>query len=335
MSDQRDKRRRASFLWPLLLLALAVIVIGVGLWLASRPAPPMIQGMVDADVVQVSAKVPGRLERLYAHEGDSVTAGQLLYVLSSPELDAKTEQVEAQRLAADAQALKAQNGARREDIDAAYASWQAAKANAELAEKTFIRMQNLYDEGVISLQKRDEAAAAAKATASTAAAAYAQYAKASTGTRPEDIVSAEAQAAQAAAGVREVGSLQEELSVVAPIDGEISRKNANIGEVVPPTLAVFSMFDPNDIWVAINVREDQFSSLSIGQELSGNVPALERDGLRFRVYYIAPLGSFATWRATRESSGFDVKTFEVRLRPINPPDALRPGMSVLFAWPPR
>ncbi len=318
----------------LMLLAVVILIIALGLWLASRPEPPMLQGMTDADVIQVSAKVPGRLERLLVREGDRVVAGQLLYILSSPELDAKTVQVQAQRTAADAQAEKAQTGARVEDIDAAFASWQAAQANARLAATTFVRMRNLYNEGVVSRQTYDESAAAAKATANAADAAHAQYRKAVAGARTEDIRSAEALAVEAAAGVAEVSSLQSELNVLAPIAGEISRKNANIGEVIPPTMAVFSMFDPADIWVTVNVREDQFHSMAMNQELTGSVPALDGRDYRFKVYYIAPLGEFATWRATRESSGYDVKTFEVRLRPQEAVQELRPGMSVLFKWPP-
>lgn len=324
---------RSSRGWLLAALIIVVLIVACGLWLATRPPRPMIQGMVDTDQIQVGAKVPGRLEALAVHEGDHVKAGQLLFVLSSPELDAKMAQVQAQQAAAESQALKARNGAQTEDIQSARSAWQAAEANAALAAKTSARVGNLYDEGVVSLQKRDEATAAARATSNAAAAARAQYEKAFGGARPEDIKSAESLAAQAEAGVREVAALQAELRITAPVTGEISRRNANVGEVVPPTLPVISMFEPDKLWVSLNVRENQFHGLKVGQTLSGTVPALDHQRIDFTIYYIAPLGDFATWRATRESSGYDIKTFEVRVRPSQTPEALRPGMSVLFDWP--
>ncbi|TBR40696.1 HlyD family efflux transporter periplasmic adaptor subunit [Dyella terrae] len=314
-------------------VVIVVAIVVLGLWLAARPPKPMIQGMVDTDQIQVAAKVPGRLEAVMVHEGDRVKAGQLLFVLSSPELDAKLAQVQAQQVAAESQAAKARHGAQSEDIQSARSAWQASEANAALAARTVTRVANLYAEGVVSLQRRDEAVAMAKATANAAAAAKAQYEKALGGARPEDIKSAESLASQAEAGVREVAALQAELRITAPVAGEISRRNANVGEVVPPTLPVISMFEPDKLWVSLNVRENQFHGLRIGQELSGTVPALNDKRLRFKVYYIAPLGDFATWRATRESSGYDIKTFEVRVRPDNAPPELRPGMSVLFDWP--
>jgi HlyD family secretion protein len=80
------------------------------------------------------------------------------------------------------------------------------------------------------------------------------------------------------------------------------------------------------------MREDRFHGLAMGRTLRGHVPALARDA-DFRVYHISPRGDFATWRATREASGYDVRAFEVRLRPAAAVPGLRPGMSVLFDWP--
>lgn len=331
MTETRPRSLPRGALAGVVIAVLAIVALG--LWLATRPPKPMIQGMVDTDQIQVAAKVPGRLEALMVHEGDRVKAGQLLFVLSSPELDAKLAQVQAQQAAAESQAAKARHGAQSEDIETARSAWQAAEATAALAAKTVARVSNLYTEGVVSLQKRDEAVAAAKASANAAAAAKFQYEKAMGGARPEDIKGAEALATQAEAGVREVAALQAELRITAPVAGEISRRNANVGEVVPPTLPVISMFEPDKLWVSLNVRENQFHGLKNGQELDGTVPALDGRRLRFKVYYIAPLGDFATWRATRESSGYDIKTFEIRVRPEDAPPELRPGMSVLFDWP--
>ncbi|GAA5784328.1 HlyD family secretion protein [Chitiniphilus shinanonensis] len=329
MTASATTRRAAVFLLVIALLAL----IGYGLWQAYRPAPDQIQGMVDADELRIGAKVPGRLEAVFVHEGDRVKAGQVLFTLSSPELDAKLAQVRAQHAAAESQKDKADNGARPEDIAAARAAWEAAAANAVLAEKTHTRLEALYREGVVTGQRRDEARAARDATAQLAAAARAEYQKAVAGARPEDKAGAAAQTKQAEAGVAEVAALQAELKVVSPAAGEITHRTANVGEIVPPGYPVFTVVDPQDVWVSMNVREDQFHALKLGSELRGTVPALDGRQARFKVSFINPRGEFATWRAVRQSDGYDVRSFEVRARPLAPVDGLRPGMSVLFAWP--
>jgi HlyD family secretion protein len=92
--------------------------------------------------------------------------------------------------------------------------------------------------------------------------------------------------------------------------------------------------DLSDQWITVNLREDRLSALKVGDTLTAVIPALGSSRLQFTVYYISPLGAFATWRATRETGGFDVRTFEVRARPLRPIDGLRPGMSALIDWPP-
>ena len=67
--------------------------------------------------------------------------------------------------------------------------------------------------------------------------------------------------------------------------------------------------------------------------IKGSVPALEARSAAFRVEFVAPAGDFATWRATRQSRGFDIKSFEVRAAPVQKIEGLRPGMTVLFDWP--
>lgn len=310
-----------------------LVLIGVGLYLAYKPVPDQIQGMVDSDEIRIGAKVPGRLESLAVAEGDEVKPGQLLATLSSPELQAKVVQVQAMQAAAESQQTKADNGARVQDIAAARSAWQAALANADLAAKTQERLGRLYAQGVVSLQRRDESVAAAKATAQIAEAARQEYEKAVAGARTEDKAGAAAITRQAVAGVAEVTSLQSELKIVAPAAGQISHRTANVGEVVPPGFPVFMLVDLADLWVSLNVRENQFHGLKIGQQISGAIPALDMKKVTFTVYFISPRGDFATWRAVRQSDGYDIKSFEVRARPAAPVAGMRPGMSVLFDWP--
>jgi len=134
--------------------------------------------------------------------------------------------------------------------------------------------------------------------------------------------------------VAEAASYVDDNTLRSSVDGQMMVKVVEQGELVSPGLPVLTIVDLTDQWITVNVREDRLAGLRVGDTLSAVIPALGSGHLRFTVYYISPLGSFATWRATRESGGFDVRTFEVRARPLRPIDGLRPGMSALIDWPP-
>lgn len=317
-------------------LAVAAIValIAIGLWLAYRPAPDQLQGMVDTDEITIATKAPlSRVEKLLASPGQSVKAGQVLAILSSPEIDARSQQAQGVLTSAEALQTRTTKGLRTEDVASLRAAWQSAQATATLAQKTFTRTNNLFQEGVVSAQRRDEALAARDATAKQAELTRQQYQKALNGATEEERAAAEAQVQIAKAGVAEATSLRGETRLIAPRDGEIAKRMVNGGELVPLAFPAFTLVDLNDLWVTINIREDQFNSLKNGQVITGSIPALNRKAVPFKVDYISPQGDFATWRATRQSRGYDVRSFEVRARPTAKVSGLRPGMSVLFDWP--
>ena len=314
-----------------LALVLAIVVV-VGLWLAWRSPAEQLQGMADADTVNVAAKITARLAELKVREGDRVKAGQVLFVLDSPEVAAKEEQAQGALEAASAVADKADAGARSEDIRAAQANWKRAEAGATLADATYQRVQNLFNEGVMTRQKRDEALAQARSSRELSNAARAQYDQALAGAREQDKRAAQGQVRQARGAVAEVDAAREEVNGRAPLAGEINKRMADVGELVPAGYPVFTLVDIDRMWVSVNLRESQMRGLKIGSRLRGQVPALDRD-VEFEVYFINPAGDYATWRATRQSSGYDVRSFEIRLRPVARVEGFRPGMSVLFAWP--
>ncbi|WP_141057168.1 HlyD family secretion protein [Stenotrophomonas rhizophila] len=314
-----------------LALVLAIVVV-VGLWLAWRSPAEQLQGMADADTVNVAAKITARLAELKVREGDRVKAGQVLFVLDSPEVAAKEEQAQGALEAASAVADKADAGARSEDIRAAQANWKRAEAGATLADATYQRVQNLFNEGVMTRQKRDEALAQARSSRELSNAARAQYDQALAGAREQDKRAAQGQVRQARGAVAEVDAAREEVNGRAPLAGEINKRMADVGELVPAGYPVFTLVDIERMWVSVNLRESQMRGLKIGNRLRGQVPALDRD-VEFEVYFINPAGDYATWRATRQSSGYDVRSFEIRLRPVARVEGFRPGMSVLFAWP--
>lgn len=329
-STGRAARRKRSF--AISAAVFGILLLIAGLWLASRPAAEQLQGMVDADEVNVATKALARVDRLIAGEGQRVTAGTLLATLSSPEITGGQAQAQGALDAARAIASETNEGARSEDIATLRATWQGAKAAADLAAVTSRRTANLYAQGVVAAQRRDEAAAARDSSARNAEAAHQQYLKALAGARPQNKAAANAQVRIAQAALQTADALRQETRLVSPIAGEVARKLVEPGEVVSPVIPAYQVIDIDNPWVSLNLREDHYRSLSIGAVLHGHIPALDRNA-DFRVYLIAPRGDFATWRATREASGYDVRTFEVRLRPVTAIAKLRPGMSVLFDWP--
>ncbi len=313
--------------------AIVVSLLAFGLWLSYRPTPGQLQGMIDAHEVRVASKVTGRIAEFHVEEGQTVESGQLLYTIDSPEVAAKSQQASGALAAAEAVEAKAMEGTRAEDIRAAEAQWLRAKTAADLAQTTFERTQRLFDEGVLTGQKRDEAETNAIASKEAARAARAQYDLALAGARTEDKRAASGQAEQARGAVAEVNAALVETRITAPVSGEVGRRLAQVGEIAPQGFPVFVITEVSKPWVALYVREDQLKGMTKDAVLTGSVPALDDSQAKFRVTYIAPAGDFATWRATRQSSGFDIKSFEVHLAPAGPIDGLRPGMTVLFDWP--
>lgn len=312
-------------------LVLGIVVISLIVWLSVNPAPTLIQGEVEATSYKISSKLAGRLEEMEVKEGQKVAKGDLLFVLSTPEVEAKLEQAMAARNAAGAQSAKARDGARPQEIEAAYNMWRKAEAGVGLAQKSFDRILNLYNAGVVPAQKYDEVSANLTAAKTTAAAARAQYDMALEGARKQDIEAAAALVAQATGAVMEVEFYLEDAAQYAPIDGEISTIIAEKGELVGAGYPVVTMLDMKDMWVTFNIKESLLPKIKIGTTLTGYVPGLGRD-ITLKVYYMAVQAEYATWSATRTKGDFDIRTFEVKARPESQADGLRPGMSVVVNW---
>lgn len=319
--------RSALVVTTVVLLVLALLAIG--LRLAFRPQPVLLEGEVEATEIDVAAKVPGRVESVAIKLGQSVERGALLFTLESPELRAKLTQAEGARDAAGAMSRKADTGARLEEIRAAEQQWQRAQAAADLAAVTLERVERLHREGIVPRQRRDEAAAQTKAARAAAASAQALHEMAVSGAREEDRTAAAAVASQAGGAVTEVEAYLAETQIKAPHAGEVSSLLIDPGEIAPAGFPVVTLVDLTDIWVVFQIREDLLAGIGLGTELTGRVPALGNREVTFKVDYLAALGAFATWRATSASAGFDLKTFEIRARPIEPVAGLRPGMSVI------
>ena len=308
-------------------VAVVIIVAVIGVLALDRD-PDTIQGQVEVGEYRVSSKVPGRILELRVKEGDYVKAGDTLAVIDAPEVRAKMEQAQGAEAAASALELKAQNGARKEQIQGAYQVLQQATAGKEIAEKSYNRVQRLYDEGVMSAQKRDEAYANFKAMEAQMKAAQSQYDMAVNGARREDKLAAQAQTARARGAVQEVNSYIHETVQIATKDGEVSEIYPKVGELVGTGSPIMSIAMMDDLWGTFNIREDRLEGLKVGSELTVFVPAFKKD-IRMRVYYVKDQGFYAVWKATKANGQYDLKTFEVKARPVDKLEGLRPGMTLV------
>ena len=308
--------------------AVVVIVAVIGLIALDRD-PDIIQGQIEVSEYRVSSKVPGRILELRVKEGDYVKAGDTLAILDAPEVRAKMEQAQSAQSAAAALELKAQNGARKEQIQGAFSVLQQAKAGFEIAEKSYNRVQRLFDEGVMSAQKRDEAFASYKAMEAQMKAAQSQYDMAVNGARMEDKMAATAQVGRAKGAVQEVNSYIHETVQIAQKEGEVTDVYPKVGELVGTGSPIMSIAMMDDMWGTFNVREDQLNGMQVGTEFSVFVPAFNKE-VKMKVYHLKDQGSFAVWKATKANGQYDLKTFEVKARPVEKLEGLRPGMSLVI-----
>ena len=323
------KEKEGSLLLGLIaLLAVVVIVALVGL-LALRPEKTLIQGEAEAAEYRVSGKVPGRVEMYLFDEGEKVKKGDTLVIIYSPEVEAKKAQALAAREMAEAVNEKAHNGAQREQITGAYELYQKAKAGEEIYRKSYERVQRLFDKGVVSAQKRDEVEAQYKASVATVRAARSQYDMALAGARKEDKAAAEAQVARVDGILKEVAAAEAERYLLSPCDGEVSEKFPKVGELVGQGSPVMSIVDLTDVWFTFAVREDMLGKFSMGSTVTVKIPALGDDKYPVVVTHLKAMGTYATWRSTQQNGGYDVRTFDVKCRPMADIPGLRPGMTAL------
>ena len=309
-------------------VAVVIIVALIG-YLALDREPDVIQGQVEVTEYRVSSKVPGRILELREKEGDYVKAGDTLAILDAPEVRAKMEQARGAESAAAALELKARNGAREEQVRGAFSVLQQAKAGLEIAEKSYNRVQRLYDEGVMSAQKRDEAFANYKAMEAQCKAAQSQYDMAVNGARMEDKLAAAAQVGRAKGAVNEVNSYIHETVQIAQKEGEVSDIFPKVGELVGTGSPIMSIAVMDDLWGTFNVREDQLADMQVGSEFTAFVPAFNKE-VKMKVYYLKDQGSYAVWKATKANGQYDLRTFEVKARPVEKLEGLRPGMSLVI-----
>ncbi len=308
--------------------AVVVIVALIGYFTLGHD-DEVIQGQVEVTEYRVSSKVPGRVLELRVKEGDYVKVGDTLAIIDAPDVKAKMVQARSAEDAATAMDDMAKAGARQEQVRGAYQVLQQAKAGLEIAEKSYKRVQRLFDEGVMTAQKRDEAFANYKAMEAQMKAAQSQYDMARNGARREEKMAAQAQVNRARGAVEEVRSYINETVQTAQMEGEVSDVYPKVGELIGTGSPIMTIAVMSDMWGTFNVREDQLEGMKVGDEFTAYSPAFGKD-IRMKVYYMKDEGSYAVWKATKANGQYDLKTFEVKARPVEKQDGMRPGMSLVI-----
>lgn len=325
-----SNKERVNLVPAMIILGVILAIAVVCGYFATKHEDETIQGQADVTEYRISSKVPARVLELRVKEGDYVHKGDVVAILEAPDVEAKKEQAQAAEAAAAAQSEKAENGARTEDIEAAREQWEKAKAAVDVAQKSYARVKNLTDEGVVAQQKLDEATAQRDAAVATERAAKSQYDKAVNGARAEDKKAAKAMVSRAKGAVSEVNSYINETRLVASADGEVTDVFPEVGELVGSGAPIMNIALMDDMWITFNVREDHLSGFSMNQDIKLTIPALGGKEVTATVYYMKDIGSYAAWKATKTTGQFDMKTFEVKVRPREKVEGLRPGMTALY-----
>lgn len=325
---QKVTAKDRALIFTIIIVIFIVAAIAVFGFLTLKPGPDTVQGQGEATEIRVSGKLPGRVEEIYVEEGQRVKAGDTLVKIVSTLVDARMEQARAMENVAKAGESKVDAGTRSQIIQGAHDIWTQAQAATGIAKKTYERLQNLFDKGVVSAQKRDEAKAAYDAAKAGEAAAKSQYELAKAGAQKEDKQAAASMVAAARSGVKEVNALLEDQYLLAPCDGEITVIYPNVSELVA-TGAPMMTLQKDDHWVVFNVRENLLKDIKTGTVLKVRIPALDKT-VDMKVFYIKDLGTYANWQATKATGDYDARTFQIKARPEKPVENFRPGMSAIY-----
>ncbi|BDR28713.1 HlyD family secretion protein [Helicobacter suis] len=314
------------------------IALGILFWLfklyyqAYNHKQQRLQGFIEAREYSVSSKLAGRVENVLVKKGDFIKKGSLVFTINSPEAEAKLLQASSSHKAAKAMRNEVLRGTRSQTIQSAKDVYQAAKAQSDLAEETYKRIQSLYDKGVASLQKRDEAYAAFQSASFNKSAAYQHYKLALEGASSDTKIAAQEKEQAALGQLNEVQAFLQDKNAYSPIDGEVSNVLLYSGELSPKGFPVVLVIDTANAWLSLSIPEKYLSRFAVGSTFKGYVPAL-KENVDFKITHIAVMGDFATWKSTNASQSYDMKSFNIEATPLKDMQHLRVGMSVLIDIP--
>lgn len=314
-----------------IIVLLAILTFSVlGIFLM-KEKETVLQGQIEAEEYNISGLLPGRVENIYVKKGEYVKKGDTLIHLISREMIAGYEAQKSLENAAALQSEKLDSGSRKELISITKELWDGTKADLNLAKTTYERISALYEDSIVSLQRKDETEAIYKSALAAERVAYYQYKLAVDGAQEQDKASAKAMAKAAQSNAEVVKALLKDSKLTSPIDGQVATIALNKGELSSIGTSLMTIVDIDNPYLVLNVREDLLINFKMGNDIMCEIPALSLKDVPFTINYISPLGSFATWKATKDTGGYDLRTFEIQAVPKYEINDLRPGMSVLIA----
>jgi HlyD family secretion protein len=328
-----EKFKRPVTRTPAIIVGItAAVIVALSLFYLLRPVPLLVQGEADATRFDIAARVDGRVKEIPVERGQNVPAGAVLVRIDNPETLAKLEQMNAAKVVAEAQLANVLVGTRVETIAAKKAELERAQAALVLAQKTYDRTHTLTEQGNAPQARLDQVTDSLHENERAVDQAKSAYEQAVNGYTKEERAIAKAGLEKADADIQSVQSIVDQLTVYAPVASQVYQRNVEPGEYVSPGVPLVTLIDLNDVWIHFDLREDLIRGLKVGDRFDVRIPALDDRRITVEVKLIATKGEYASWRATRASGDFDLRTFSIRAYPVQRVPELRPGMSAYLDW---
>jgi HlyD family secretion protein len=330
---EMTKHPPSSTWLPSIIVGLVIAVVtGLSIWYLVQPQPLLVQGEVDATRFDIAARVDGRVAEIPVIRGQDVPAGAVLVRIDNPETIAKNEQALASKIVAEAQLANIKAGTRVETIAARKAELERAEANVVLAQKTYDRVKQLAEHGNAPIARLDQATDTLHESQRVVDQSRSAYEQAVNGYTKEEREIAAANVGKALADIKAVQSIIDQMVVYAPVASQVYQRNVEPGEYVSPGVPLVTLIDLNDVWIHFDLREDLVKTLKVGDRIGVRIPALGDRRITAEVKLIATKGEYASWRATRATGDFDLRTFSIRAYPVEKVPELRPGMGAYLDW---
>ena len=327
-----DRAPRPSRLPSIIVGVIVAAIAGLSIWFLVRPQPLLVQGEVDATRLDIAARIDGRVADIPVTRGENVAAGAVLVRIDNPENIAKREQAVAGKVVADAQLANINAGTRPEVIAARKAALERAQASVVLAQKTYDRISQLAEHGNAPQARLDQVTDTLHENQRAADQAKSAYEQAVNGYTAEERQIAVANVQRAVSDIAAVQSIIDQMVITAPLAAQVYKRNVEPGEYISPGVPLVTLIDLNDLWIHFDLREDLVRTLKVGDRFAVRIPALADRRITVEVKLIATKGEYASWRATRATGDFDLRTFSIRAYPVEQVPELRPGMSAYMDW---
>src|ERR1700734_784015 len=312
------------------ILGLAVVILGAAavafrFETQRKPTPPLI-GVVHETEIRLAPDISARLASLSVKPLQPVRKGDVVAVLSSPEVAASLEEAKANAESARANLANVVAGGGGGEGGTAAQNVAIAASNVTLAKEQFARVSVLAAKNYASKQQYDEDAAALSTAEANLVLANAALDQTKAGPTKEEVAVAQSQVALALATVANLEAQLAKTTLTSPVDGIARLLVAERGEAISPGQPVLTLGVAGDRWFTFTIREDRLQGLTMGSKVALRTAAGDR--FDAQVTELRPLGEFAVWRAARAVGDHDINSFLLRADPVGAIPKLEPGMTV-------